>query len=99
MTGVSPGTATITAACGSVTASTTVTVAMTDFSTGNKHRQHSIQQQRSGRHGEHFLRCAQARCHHHHGQALPPALPSVSFTYKSGNSSIATVSPSGVITP
>ena len=29
------------------------------------HRQHWFFQQRSGRHGESFLRCAQARCHPH----------------------------------
>ena len=31
----------------------------------HRHRQHWFFQQRSGRHGESFLRCAQARCHPH----------------------------------
>ncbi len=71
VTGVAPGKATITATCGSVVATTTVTVlALHGFL--HRHKRHHLQQQRTGDHPQHQLHRAQARCHpHHYGQGHP----------------------------
>ena len=73
VTGVSPGTATITAACGSANSGQVITVTP------------SYVVLKPG-----ATRTLSAKA--------APASASQSFTYKSGNSSVATVSPSGVIT-
>lgn len=97
VTGIAPGTATITATCGSVTASTTVTVisipsteTTTTTTTSNNSGQvitvnPSYVVLKPG-----ATRTLTA--------SVKPSSASQKFTYKSANSSIATVSPSGVIT-
>ena len=76
VTGIAPGTATITASNGSVEGSAVARYLRFgdcyhhchghEYSQlRHQHRQHWFFQQRSGRHGESFLRCAQARCHPH----------------------------------
>ena len=83
VTGVAPGKATITATCGSVVATTTVTVLAlpTDSSTGTS-----------------------GTTSNNSGQVITPNTnyivlkPGATRTFKSGNSSIATVSPTGVVT-
>ena len=99
VTGVSPGTATITATCGSVTATTTVTVlalpaSETGSSTSTTSSSNSGQVITTNssyvvlKPGSTFTLTAKAT----------PSSASQSFTYKSGNSGVATVSPTGVIT-
>ena len=97
VTGVAPGTATITAACGSVVATTTVTVlALPTDSTGTSGTTSSNSGQVITPSTNYIVlkpgatRTLTAKA--------TPASASQSFTYKSGNSSVATVSPSGVIT-
>ena len=93
VTGVSPGTATITAACGSVTVISiptgetgTGTVASSSANSGQVITvTPSYVVLKPG-----ATRTLSAKA--------TPASASQSFTYKSGNSSVATVSPSGVIT-
>lgn len=90
VTGVSPGTATITATCGSVTASTKVTVIQTPASSSANSGQvvtPSISYV--------VLKPGATRTI---TATASPSSASQSFTFKSNNSSIATVSPTGVIT-
>lgn len=103
VTGVSAGTATITATCGSVTASTTVTVlAIPDMSstTGTVSSGTGTTSANSGQ----VITVSPSYVVLKPGATrtltakATPASASQSFTYKSGNSSVATVSPSGVIT-
>ena len=95
VTGVAPGTATITAACGSVVATTTVTVlALPNDSSGSGS---------SGNSGQvitpntNYIVLKPGATRTITAKATP-ASASQSFTFKSGNSSIATVSPTGVVT-
>lgn len=98
VTGVAPGKATITATCGSVVATTTVTVLAlpTDGSTGTSGTVSSNSGQVITPSTNYIVlkpgatRTITAKA--------TPASASQSFTFKSGNSSIATVSPSGVVT-
>ena len=99
VTGVSPGTATITAACGSVTASTTVTVlAIPTDTTG------TVSSGTTSANSGQVITVTPSYVVLKPGATrtlsakATPASASQSFTYKSGNSSVATVSPSGVIT-
>ena len=101
VTGVSPGTATITAACGSVTASTTVTVLAipTEATTGG-----TVSSGTTSANSGQVITVTPSYVVLKPGATrtlsakVTPASASQSFTYKSGNSSVATVSPSGVIT-
>ena len=101
VTGVSPGTATITAACGSVTASTTVTVLAipTEATTGG-----TVSSGTTSANSGQVITVTPSYVVLKPGATrtlsakATPASASQSFTYKSGNSSVATVSPSGVIT-
>lgn len=100
VTGVSPGTATITAACGSVTASTTVTVLAIPTDTTGGTVSSGTTSANSGQvitvtPSYVVLKPGATRTL---SAKATPASASQSFTYKSGNSSVATVSPSGVIT-
>lgn len=95
VTGVAPGTATITATCGSVVATTTVTVlALPSDSSGGSS---------SGNSGQvitpntNYIVLKPGATRTITAKATP-ASASQSFTFKSGNSSIATVSPTGVVT-
>lgn len=88
VTGVSAGTATITATCGSVTASAKITVKATSTSVNSGQVVVPSTTYVVLKPGATRTLTAKAT----------PASASQSFTYKSGNSSIATVSPSGVIT-
>lgn len=95
VTGVAPGTATITATCGSVVATTTVTVlALPNDSSGSGS---------SGNSGQvitpntNYIVLKPGATRTITAKATP-ASASQSFTFKSGNSSIATVSPTGVVT-
>ena len=98
VTGVAPGKATITATCGSVVATTTVTVLAlpTDSSTGTSGTPSSNSGQVITPNTTYIVlkpgatRTITAKA--------TPASASQSFTFKSGNSSIATVSPTGVVT-
>ena len=100
VTGVNPGTATITATCGSVTASTTVTVLAipTDASTG------TVSSGTASANSGQVITVDPSYVVLKPGATrtltakATPSSASQSFTYKSGNSSVATVSPSGVIT-
>ena len=101
VTGVAPGTATITAACGSVTASTTVTVLAipTEATTGG-----TVSSGTTSANSGQVITVTPSYVVLKPGATrtlsakATPASASQSFTYKSGNSSVATVSPSGVIT-
>ena len=95
VTGIAPGTATITATCGSVTASTTVTViSIPNNGTGSTGSSNSGQVVTVNpsyvvlKPGATRTLTAKAS----------PSSASQKFTFKSGNSNIATVSPTGVIT-
>ena len=98
VTGVAPGKATITATCGSVVATTTVTVLAlpTDSSAGTSGTTSSNSGQVITPSTNYIVlkpgatRTITAKA--------TPAGASQSFTFKSGNSSIATVSPTGVVT-
>lgn len=98
VTGVAPGKATITATCGSVVATTTVTVLAlpTDSSTGTSGTTSSNSGQVITPSTNYIVlkpgatRTITAKA--------TPASASQSFTFKSDNSSIATVSPTGVVT-
>ena len=99
VTGVSAGTATITATCGSVTASTTVTVvALPTDTTG------TVSSGTTTSNSGQVITVTPSYVVLKPGATrtlsakATPASASQSFTYKSGNSSVATVSPSGVIT-
>ena len=96
---VGVGTATITAACGSVTASTTVTVlAIPTDTTG------TVSSGTASANSGQVITVTPSYVVLKPGATrtlsakATPASASQSFTYKSGNSSVATVSPSGVIT-
>ena len=99
VTGIAPGTATITATCGSVTASTTVTVisiptsetGSETVSTGSANSGQVVTVTPSYV----VLKPGSTRTL---SAKASPSSASQKFTYKSANSSIATVSPSGVIT-
>ena len=98
VTGVAPGKATITATCGSVVATTTVTVLAlpTDSSTGTS----STPSSNSGQvitPNTNYIVLKPGATRTITAKATP-ASASQSFTFKSGNSSIATVSPTGVVT-
>ncbi len=99
VTGIAPGTATITATCGSVTATTKVTViSIPSTETGTTATASS-----SANSGQVItvtpsyvvLKPGSTRTL---SAKATPSSASQKFTYKSGNSSIATVSPTGVIT-
>ena len=99
VTGIAPGTATITATCGSVTATTKVTVLAlptdTSTSTGTTTVSNNSGQIITTNTSYVVLKpgstCTLTA-------KATPASASQKFTFKSGNSSVATVSPSGVIT-
>ena len=98
VTGVAPGKATITATCGSVVATTTVTVLAlpTDSSTGTS----GTTSNNSGQvitPNTNYIVLKPGATRTITAKATP-ASASQSFTFKSGNSSIATVSPTGVVT-
>ena len=97
VTGVAPGTATITAACGSVVATTTVTVlALPTDSTGTSGTTSSNSGQVITPSTNYIvLKPGATRTL---TASVKPSSASQKFTYKSANSNIATVSPSGVIT-
>ena len=97
VTGVAPGTATITATCGSVTATTNVTVmsipnsGTSTASTGSSNSGQVVTVNPSYV----VLKPGATRTL---TASVKPSSASQKFTYKSANSNIATVSPSGVIT-
>ena len=97
VTGVAPGTATITATCGSVTATTNVTVmsipnsGTSTASTGSSNSGQVVTVNPS------YVVLKPGATRTITAKATP-ASASQSFTFKSGNSSIATVSPTGVVT-
>ena len=98
VTGVAPGKATITATCGSVVATTTVTVLAlpTDSSTGTSGTPSSNSGQVITPNTNYIvLKPGATRTL---TASVKPSSASQKFTYKSANSNIATVSPSGVIT-
>ena len=97
VTGIAPGTATITATCGSVTASTKVTVISIPSETGTTT---ASSPSNSGQvvtvtPSYIVLKPGATRTL---SASVKPSSASQKFTYKSANSNIATVSPSGVIT-
>ena len=97
VTGIAPGTATITATCGSVTASTKVTVISIPNETGTTT---ASSPSNSGQvvtvtPSYIVLKPGATRTL---SASVKPSSASQKFTYKSANSNIATVSPSGVIT-
>ena len=95
VTGVAPGTATITATCGSVTATTTVTVlALPTSSTESSSSANSGQVITPS---TNYIVLKPGATRTITAKATPSSA-SQSFTFKSANSSIATVSPSGVVT-
>ena len=95
VTGIAPGTATITATCGSVTASTTVTVISVPSngtgSTGSSNSGQVVTVNPS------YVVLKPGATRTLTAKASPSSA-SQKFTFKSGNSNIATVSPTGVIT-
>ena len=103
VTGVSPGTATITAACGDVSASATTTVTVlaipTEATTGG-----TVSSGTTSANSGQVITVTPSYVVLKPGATrtlsakATPASASQSFTYKSGNSGVATVSPSGVIT-
>ena len=98
VTGVAPGKATITATCGSVVATTTVTVLAlpTDSSTGTSGTTSNNSGQVITPNTNYIvLKPGATRTL---TASVKPSSASQKFTYKSANSNIATVSPSGVIT-
>ena len=95
VTGVAPGTATITATCGSVTASTKVTVLSLPAGSDGSGASSNSGQVITVDTAYVVLKPGATRTL---TAKATPASASQKFTFKSGNSSIATVSPSGVIT-
>ena len=97
VTGIAPGTATITATCGSVTATTNVTVmSIPSSSTGTASTGSSNSGQVVTVNPSYVvLKPGATRTL---TASVKPSSASQKFTYKSANSNIATVSPSGVIT-
>ena len=99
VTGIAPGTATITATCGSVTATTNVTV-MSIPNSGTGTGTASTGSSNSGQVvtvNPSYVVLKPGATRTITAKATP-ASASQSFTFKSGNSSIATVSPTGVVT-
>ena len=101
VTGISPGTATITATCGSVTATTNVTVmSIPNSGTGTGTGTASTGSSNSGQvvtvNPSYVVLTPGAT--RTLTASVKPSSASQKFTYKSANSNIATVSPSGVIT-
>ena len=99
--GISPGTATITATCGSVTATTNVTVmSIPNSGTGTGTGTASTGSSNSGQvvtvNPSYVVLTPGAT--RTLTASVKPSSASQKFTYKSANSNIATVSPSGVIT-
>ena len=97
VTGIAPGTATITATCGSVTATTNVTVmSIPNSSTGTASTGSSNSGQVVTVNPSYVvLKPGATRTL---TASVKPSSASQKFTFKSANSNIATVSPSGVIT-
>mgnify|MGYP004627660647 CR=1 FL=1 len=96
VTGIAPGTATITATCGSVTATTKVTViSIPSTETGSTSTSSNSGQVVTVAPSYVVLKPGATRTL---TAKATPSSASQKFTYKSANSSIATVSPSGVIT-
>ena len=96
VTGIAPGTATITATCGSVTATTKVTViSIPSTETGSTSTSSNSGQAVTVDPSYVVLKPGATRTL---TAKATPSSASQKFTYKSANSSIATVSPSGVIT-
>ena len=96
VTGIAPGTATITATCGSVTATTKVTViSIPSTETGSTSTSSNSGQVVTVDPSYVVLKPGATRTL---TAKATPSSASQKFTYKSANSSIATVSPSGVIT-
>ena len=97
VTGIAPGTATITATCGSVTATTNVTVmSIPNSGTGTTSAGSSNSGQVVTVNPSYVvLKPGATRTL---TASVKPSSASQKFTYKSANSNIATVSPSGVIT-
>lgn len=96
VTGVAPGTATITATCGSVIATTTVTViALPTSETTTSSSAANSGQVITPNTNYIVLKPGATRTI---TAKATPSSASQSFTFKSGNSSIATVSPTGVVT-
>ena len=97
VTGVAPGKATITATCGSVVATTTVTVLAlpTDSTDTSGTTSNNSGQVITPSTNYIVLKPGATRTI---TAKATPASASQSFTFKSGNSSIATVSPTGVVT-
>ncbi len=98
VTGIAPGTATITATCGSVTATTNVTVmSIPNSSTGTASTFGSSNSGQVVTVNPSYvvLKPGATRTL---TASVKPSSASQKFTYKSANSNIATVSPSGVIT-
>ena len=101
VTGVAPGTATITATCGSVTATTNVTVmSIPNSGTGTGTGTASTGSSNSGQvvtvnPSYVVLKPGATRTL---TASVKPSSASQKFTFKSANSNIATISPSGVIT-
>ena len=97
VTGIAPGTATITATCGSVTATTNVTVmSIPNSSTGTASTGSSNSGQVVTVNPSYVVLTPGAT--RTLTASVKPSSASQKFTYKSANSNIATVSPSGVIT-
>ena len=100
VTGIAPGTATITATCGSITATTQVTVISIPSTETTTTTVPASSSTNSGQvitvnPSYVVLKPGATRTL---TASVKPSSASQKFTYKSGNSSIATVSPSGVIT-
>lgn len=100
VTGIAPGTATITATCGSVTATTTVTVISipsTDTTTTTVPASSSANSGQVVTVTPSYVVLKPGATRTLSAKATPSSA-SQKFTYKSANSNIATVSPTGVIT-
>ncbi len=97
VTGVAPGTATITATCGSVVATTTVTVLALPTDTTSTPASSSANSGQVITPSTNYIVLKPGATRTVTAKATP-ASASQSFTFKSGNSSIATVSPTGVVT-
>ena len=97
VTGIAPGTATITATCGSVTASTKVTVISIPNETGTTTASSSSNSGQVVTVTPSYI-VLKPGATRTLSASVKPSSASQKFTYKSANSNIATVSPSGVIT-
>ena len=97
VTGVAPGTATITATCGKVTATTTVTVLALPTSESSSGGSGSSNSGQIITTNTTYVVLKPGATRTLTAKATPSSA-SQKFTFKSGNSSVATVSPTGVIT-